>query len=308
MVAIIDPTKARLFPEIVPEAMAITSSTSGVSIASYAAFSPFAIFIKDIITDQVANLTLRIDTDSGHGIIESPLPSRPNLEPVEQDILVEDSMDLWAVGAAAEALYAYTLRITKLTVYEKIKYGVSLTDDEEAMAEKYDIRKKYLAGILRKVDVPQFKKIIEIAKEVTVAAAGETRVGRLINVKAGEKAVMLGFSADSAAVATGVGGPGSNDTYLVLNRDIRDTSYVKLDCLAMPLLKDEISCYIPAINRLEVVLESTTGVTSLPIRYRYGIADLTILEKIKWNIPLTDAEKQDADSLNLYDSVIAGVL
>ena len=308
MVARIDPVKARLYPETLPEALAITSAASGASIASYAAFSPFAMFIKDIITNQVANLTLRIDTDSGHGVIEDPLPAMPLKEPVEHDILVEDSMDLWAVGAAAEALYAYTMQITRLTVYEKIKHGISLTTDEAALAEKYDIKKKYLAGILRKVDTPQFKKIVSVAKEVTVAAGEETRVGRLINVKAGEKAVLLGMSADSAAVATGVGGPGSNDTYMVVNRDVRDAAHVKLDCLAMPALLHEISCYIPAIDRLEIVISSVTGVSALPIRYRYGIANLSIIEKIRWGLPLSDAEAQDAQNLNLYDSVVAGVL
>ena len=308
MVAKINPVSARLFPETLPEAIAVTSAASGAVIASYAAFSPFAMFLKDIITNQVANLTLRVDTDAGHGVIENPLPAMPLKEPVEHDLLVEDSMDLWAVGAAAEALYAYTMRITKLTVYEKVKYGISLTKDEEALAVEYDIKKKYLAGVLKKVDAPQFKKIISIAKEVTVAAGGETRVGRIINVKSGEKVVILGLSCDSAAIATGVGGPGSNDTYMVINRDVRDSSYVKLDCLAMPALLHEISCHIPAIDRHEVVISSVTGVTALPVRYRYGIADLSIIEKIRWGLPLSDAEAQDATNLNLFDSVAAGVL
>jgi len=308
MVARINPVSARLFPETLPEAMAITSATSGESIAAYAAFSPFSLFLKDICTNQVANLTLRIDSDSGHGIIENPLPAMPLKEPVEHDILVEDSMDLWAVGAAAEALYAFTMRITKLTVYEKIKYGISLTTEEKALAEEYDILRKYLAGILRKVDTPQFKKLVSVAKEVTVAAGEDTTVGRVINVKDGEKAVLLGLSVDSAAVATGVGGPGSNDTYFTIDRDVRDSPYVKLDCLAMPALLHELNVYIPAINKLEVKITSVTGVTDLPVRYRYGIANLSVIEKIRWNLPLTDAEKQDANNLNLFDSVLAGVL
>lgn len=308
MVANIDPVRSRLFPEILPEAMAVTSSASGESIASYAAFSPYVMFLKDIITNQVANLTLRIDSDSGHGIIENPLPAMPLQEPVRHDILIEDSIDLWAVGAAAEALYAFTMRLTRLTVYEKIKYGISLTSEEKALADEYNMKKKYLAGILNKVDSPQFKKIVSVAKEVTVAAGEETRVGRVINVKKGEKAVLLGLSVDSAAIATGVGGPGSNDTYLKVNRDIRDSSHVRLDCLAMPTLLHEMSCYIPAIDRHEVVISSVTGVTDLPVRYRYGIANLSVIEKIRWGLPLSDIEAQDATSLNLYDSVAAGVL
>lgn len=305
MVARIDPTKCRLYPEIIPEALAITSSTSGASIASYGAFKPFVMILKDLITNQVATETLRIDTDSGHGVIESPLAARPLSEPSELDILIEDSMDLWAVGGAVEARYAYTLRITQMTVFEKIKYGISLTVEESALAIEYDIAKKYLAGIMKATDIPQFKQIVEVAKKVTVAAGGTTRVGRIINVKDGEKAVLIGMSADSATVASGVG---SNDTYLAVNRDVRDLSYVKLDTIAMPALTHEINCYIPAINRLEVELQSVTGVTNLPIRYRYGIADVTILEKIRWGLPLSSEEAQDAKSYNLFDAVAAGVL
>ena len=305
MVARIDPTKCRLYPEIIPEALAITSSASGEEIASYAAFKPFVMILKDLITNQVATETLRIDTDAGHGVIESPLAARPLLEPTELDILIEDSMDLLAIGSTVEARYAYTLRITQLTVFEKIKYGIALTVEESALAEKYDIARKYMAGILKASDLAQFKRIAEVAKTVTVAAGDTTRVGRLINVRDGEKAVLLGMSADSATVASGVG---SNDTYLAVNRDVRDLNYVKLDTIAMPVLTHEIQCYIPAINRLEVELQSVTGVTNLPIRYRYGVADLTILEKIRWGLPLTSIEAQDAESFNLFDAVAAGVL
>jgi hypothetical protein len=305
MVARIDPTKCRLYPETIPEAFAITSSASGANIASYGAFKPFVMILKDLITNQVATETLRIDTDAGHGVIESLLAARPLLEPTELDILIEDSMDLWAVGGAVEARYAYTLRITQMTVFEKIKYGVSLSAEESALAKEYDIARKYLAGIMKASDSPQFKRIMEVAKKVTVAAGGTTRVGRIINVKDGEKAVIIGMSADSATVA---GGVGSNDTYMAVNRDVRDLSYVKLDTIAMPALTHEIKCYIPAINRLEVELQSVTGVTNLPIRYRYGIADVTILEKIRWGIPLSSTEAQDAKSFNLFDAVAAGVL
>lgn len=304
----IDPTKAKYFPEVLPEAITKTSSASGVGIASYAAFSPFAMQLKDLWTNQaVTGESLRIDTDSGHGIVESPLISRPDRLPVEQDILIEDSMDLWAIGATVKSYFAYTLRVTKLTIFEKIKYGISLSTEERALADKYEIEKKYLAGILKKIDAPQFKKIIEVTKEVTVAAGSHTRVGRFINVKDGEKAVLLSMAADSATVVAGVG---SADTYLTVNRDISDLSYVKLDCAAMPTIDYEMECYIPALNRHEIILESVTGITKLPVRYTYGIADLTIIEKIRWGFEgtLTDAEKLHATELNLYDSVKAGVL
>jgi len=260
------------------------------------------------MTSQVPGENIRIDTDAGHGVIESPLTVRPARLPVELDILIEDSMDVWAVGEVQEAIYTYTLRITQLTVSEKIKYDVPLSEEEQAIADKYEITKKYLAGIIRKAEQQQFKRIIEVSKEVTAAAGIPTKVGRLINVKNGEKAVILGFAVDSDAIRGVMGGPGSNDTYIVLNRDIRDTAYVKLDCIAMPPLDTELKCYIPAIDRHEVTIESATGITDLPVRYRVGIADITVIEKIRWGLTLTAKEKESAQDQNLYDSVAIGVL
>ena len=308
MVARIDPRKVRLFPEILPEAISIVSSTSGTSIASYAAYSPFVMFLQKMYTSQTPGTTLRIDNDSGHAVVESPVVTRPERLPVDLDIINTDSLDLWSAGTAFRTEYAYTLRITKPTVFEKIKYSLPLTEDDVKLAESFDIKRKHIAGVLKMLDVPQFKKVIEVSRQVTVAAAGNTRIGRIVNVKKGEKAVIVGIACDRDFITVPMGGPGANDTFVTLNRDIQDLAYVRLDCHSMPSLDYEIPCYIPAVDRHELIVESVTGVTNFPVRYRYGVADLTTLEKIRWEISLTKDEAAIADQFNLYDSVAAGVL
>ncbi len=313
MTARSNPTKARFFPEEIPEAISITPSSSGVSIASYAAFSPYVMSLKRLWSSQTAGTTIRLDTDSGHAVLESPLEARSSLFPSEIDLMAQDSMDLWALGTTI-SYFTYTMRVTKPTIFEKIKYSMTLTDDEKALADEFDIKRKYLAGILSGTHNPQFKKVYEVAKEVTVAASGNTRVGRMINVKKGEKAVLLGVYVDSRIATL----PGADDTYFTVNRDVIDTSYIKLDCYAMPQFHDtndtvpylyyEVPCYVPALDRLEILIESTTGVTDLPVRYRYGVANMTLIEKIRWEQAMTVDEKKTADEFDLFDSVKAGVL
>jgi len=126
-------------------------------------------------------------------------------------------------------------------------------------------------------------------------------------VKKGEKAVLLGVAVDSGAVRTQNGGPGANDTYLILDRDSVDLSHFRLDCAAMPNMDTEIPVYIPAISKHEISLESTIGITDLSVYYRYGIAPLTLIEKIRWNYPLTKDEKTIADKFNLQGVVETGV-
>lgn len=308
MAARMDPTKARFFPEELPEAIVTTSSTSGTAISSYAAFSPYVVTLKKLWTAQRPGATIRVDIDAGHAVLESPLESRPERLPVDVDLIAHDSIDMWSVGTAFASYYAYTMRVAKLNVFEKIKHSVALNDREQSLAEEFDIKRKYLSGILRTMEVPQFKKIYEVAKKVTVTAGSNTRVGRLINVKKGEKAVLLGISVDRDFISSSHGGPGANDTYFTLNRDVVDTAHIKLDCLAMPSLDYEVSCYIPALDRHEILIESTTGVTNLPVRYRYGVANLSVLEKVRWSQPLTSDEEKAAQEFDLYDSVSAGVL
>jgi len=313
-----DPTKAKYYPEELPEAIAINAAAStagGTEIASYSSFSPYVMQLKKLWTWQTvgaASVTLRVDIDSGHAVIESPLPSRSALFHADLDLIAQDNMDLWSVGVTGAGLnsyYTYTMRVTKPTIFEKIKHSITLTDDEKALADEFNIKSKHLAGILasRGVNTEQFKKIYEVARRVTVAAGGNTRVGRIINVKKGEKAVILGIAVDStAAIALAAG---ANDTFFTLNRDSSDTSYIRLDCASMPTLNYETPCYIPAIDKHEILIESVAGGT-IPVRYRYGVANLTLMEKIRWGQEgtMTPDEKKTADEFDLYDSVKAGVL
>lgn len=308
MTARIDPTKAKYYPEELPEAIGVTAASGGTSVASYSAFSPYVLFLRHLATGHTPSVTLRVDNDSGHAVLESLLTARPNRMPVPMDVVSYDSLDLWMVGSAYATFCAYTLRIAKMTVFEKLKYGVSLSDEEQSLAQELNISKRLSAGVLRSVDTPHYKKVIEVAKTITVTAGSNTRVGRLINVKKGEKAVLLGIAVDSAMTSTKYGGPGVNDTYITINRDKIDDSYVKLDCASMPSIDYEIPCLIPALDRHEIIIESTTGITSLPVRYRYGVADLTVLEKIRWGIPLSKDDRAVADEFDLERAVEAGIL
>jgi len=316
MVARLDPTKAKYYPEELPEAIAINaaaSTASGTEIARYSSFFPYVMSLKKVWTNQAAGVTLRLDIDSGHAMVESPLLSRSNLFSSEIDLIAQSSMDLWSVGATVaplNAYYTFITRITQPTIFEKIKHSITLTEEEKALAKEFDIERKFLAGILgtRGAGTELFKKIYEVARRVTVAAGGNTRVGKIINVKPGEKAVLLGISVDSAAVIAIA--TTANDTFFVLNRDSSDTSYIRLDCAAMPTLNYETPCYIPALNKHEILITSVTGIVNLPVRYRYGVANLTLMEKIRWGQEgtMTADEKKTADEFDLFDSVKAGVL
>ena len=305
MTASVDPTKAVLYPEILPEAMVVTALASGAPIAAYGLYSPNLVVFNSIFTDVTPNVKYRVDRDSLYGTIDIEGNAGSDREEVKLEIPCENSLNLWATGASIAAFTAYTLRIGIPTIFEKIKYGISLSSDEDAIDQQYEISKRYNAGLLKQIDVPSFSKIVEVAEIVTVAAGGNTTVGPIINVGAGQKAVLLSVGTDHTAA------PANNDTFLSLTRNIADTNYFKLDTAAMPGLDHDINCYVPSINRLEVILQSATGVPNMPIRYKYGVSDITILEKIRWGKfgpGLTTDEQAIATELDLYNVAFTGVM
>ncbi len=306
MTAQIDPKKAKLFPEIVPEAIYTPNVASVDSIASYANFYPWSISVQYLFTNQDYNNQIRIDGDSGHGLLESQTFPRPNMEPYEDlDIIFEDSMDLWSVGSV-DMKSAYGLRCTKLTVLEKIKYGIDLSETELALSNQFNIKKEFMAGRLQSSGIinSKFKNIYEVSKIITASALSTTTIDKKINVKLGEKAVLLNIGSYLDSFST------ANDTYLRMNRDTSDTQYFNLDVMAMPVENHCLPCYIPAVDNFEITVYNTTLLENqnLNVHFRYGVAELTILEKIKWEQPMTMDDEAIANEFDLFNAVKAGVM
>jgi len=307
MTATIDPTMAKFYPEVLPEAITVTASLTGTPIASYGLFEPNIIVFNSLFTDVGENVKFRLDKDSLYGVLDVEGTARSDREETKVEVPCEDSLNLWATGAATEIAYtAYTIKCGIPTIFEKIKYGMYLSQEEQEIDNKYEISKRFSAGLLSKADSPIFEKEVEIAELVTVAVGGNTTVGPIINVPSGKKAVILSFGTNSA-----FGGLIANDTFISLTRGISETEYVKLDTMAMPGLNHDINCYIPAINRLEVLLESASGVTNMPVRYKYAISDISIIEKIRWGKfgpGLTSEESAIATELDLFNVAFTGIM
>lgn len=307
MTAKVSPVRARLYPEVLPEAITVTAESDGTNIASYLSFSPFMIVMNRLYTEQAIDVVTRVDHDSSYATLNSENECRSDREESDIEIPCTTSMSLWASGASVVAKTAFTMKIMKPTIFEKIKYGLYLSNEEATLAAQFDIQKRFKAGLLKQIDTPIFQQVIEVVKKVTVAGGSNTRVGSLINVGSGKKAAIISIGTDSAFA-----GLAANDTYITINRDTSDDTYVKLDTFAMPGLNHNINCYIPGVDRLEVILEAATTRTDMPVRFKYGISDLTILEKIKWKDSidggLTAEESAIAIEFDLFNAVVAGVM
>jgi len=316
----IDPMKCRYYPEVFAEAGFVTTSLSGEEIAYYSGFHDYMVQLVSLATvpmDPTEGI-FRVNTDAGDNVVNSVVEARPYMNTTEElKATGITSMALYGYyppgGAAADILYRYGIRVTKPTVYEKLLYNIQLNDEEQALDTKFGISKMIMAGTTGGKVEPQFSKIIEVAKNVTVVANVPLTVDRVVHPLAGNKAVLLGVSIEYYGT--------DSVMFLSVKRDgeqvMKLDSYAFVDLVggtvaaAANALSNEMNytmpCYVVALDELEVFIESSVGFADVKVRYRYGIAPLTIIDKIRWGLPLSEASTAIANELDLFESVRAGV-
>lgn len=311
----VDPLKTRHWPEIFGEAGYVLTTESGTEIASYSSYGDYIAQIVSLGTDPEATGpgTVRVNSDAGDNLVNSASTARFYMDRHE-DLKVTgvESLSLYgyypAGGGAANLRYRYGLRVTKPTVHEKLLLKMSLTEAEEALNAKFSIQKKIDAGILTGQTEQQFTKIYEVAKKFTSLADVNPTIGPEVHPLHGQKAVLLGIAMDEWSTEDKVFVNVTRDGEQVMRMD----AYAFIDSVGAGAYTAEsnyeIPLYIVATDKLKVWVENTVSIAAgFNVRFKYGIAPLTIIEKIRWGIPITDAENATAMEFDLMDSVIAGV-
>ena len=311
----VDPLKARYWPEIFGEAGYVLTTESGTEIASYSSYGDYIVQLVSLGTDPEATGPgmIRVNSDAGDNLVNSPSTARFYMDRHE-DLKVTGAESLSAYGyypaggGAANLRYRYGLRVTKPTVYEKLLLQMSLTESEEALNAKFGIQKRINAGILSGQTITQFSKIYEVAKRLTSLADVNPTIGAEVHPLAGQKAVLLGISMDEWATADQVFVNVTRDGEQVMRMD----AYAFLDSVGAGAYTAESNYETPlhvvATDKLRVWVENTVSIAAgFNVRFKYGIAPLTIMEKIKWGMPITDEENSIAMEFDLADSVVAGV-
>jgi hypothetical protein len=315
----VDPMKARYWPETFGEAGIVANSVSGTEIASYSNYGDYIVQLVSLATgpETTDHSSIRVNSDAGSNLLNSATEARFYADKHE-DLKVTGVESLAAYCHAATSTpsnvqYQYGIRVTKPTVYEKLLLDIPLTDAEEALNTKFAISKKISAGILAGQTTQQYTKIYEVAKRLSSLADVNPTIGAEIHPLAGQKAVLLSIAVDE--------GPAANQVYVNVTRDGEQVMRMDTYGFQETIIDNvgggtyvaqsnyEIPLHVVAIDKLRVWVENTVtlAVTPLNVRFKYGIAPLTIIEKIRWGLPITDEENAIAMEFDLADSVIAGV-
>ena len=315
----VDPMRTRYWPETFGEAGVVANSVSGTEIASYSNYGDYIVQLVSLATgpETTDHSSIRVNSDAGSNLINSATEARFYADKHEDmKVTGVESLAMYchaATSTPSDVQYQYGVRVTKPTVYEKLLLGMPLTDVEEALNTKFAIQKKISAGILAGQTTQQYTKIYEVARRLSSIADVNPTVGQEIHPLDGQKAVLLSIAVDE--------GPAANQVFVNVTRDGEQVMKMDTYGFQQTIVDNlgntnydaqsnyEIPLHIVAIDKLKVWIENTVtlAVTPLNVRFKYGIAPLTIIEKIRWGLPITDEENAIATEFDLADSVIAGV-
>jgi len=218
--------------------------------------------------------------------------------------------------------FRYRLLVDQYTVAEKIRRGLLKQDsdfsaEELRLDKKFNLRENVAAGrcpypfpltSTERLAKETVVRIVEVGRHIAAIAAGsvadpttESDVGPRITVPDGEKIVLFDIASDQPAAA-------ANGTFIVVDRDHDQQSYLNLNTWSLPMLLLPEQLWIPTPNEMYIHARSVAGEADFHIRYKYALCKLTLIDKIRWNLDIDSSEVAVADKLDLWDRVYAGVV
>lgn len=295
----------KYFPETLCETVIKTlTKDKETDIAKYSMFKPKVVKLTGIAGEQTDGVKLRVTRDLDTNWLDLNAGSLRGLDHDEQVELIAFTTLTVKAYHTAEISYATRLRllIDKLSVAEKILRGITLKTkapagqlSEVQLAEKYNLHRRVAKGELPKplpnpqvIDVKTISEIVD----ATITNQGAS-VGPTITVATGEFVVLSQVSVTKTA-----------NLAVRVQRD-DDEEYLNMEANALPSLSYFEPVWVPCLDRMIVTAYGTA--TSCHIRYKYQICKLDLLRKVKWDLPLTDAEMVIVVEQDLFNKVRAGV-
>jgi len=305
---IIDPAKAKYFPEMLIECINEASiSTSGEQIASYLLNDRSCVVENPEVFTQTANLDLVVSADSSERA-----RIRSNAQVLRDPgryvkITAKETLDFTGImtsgGPTTNVRSRWNMTFRRPLVVDKLREKNPLDTDEissmSAIIKKLEDNLS-LGTIPRNQSLlnidpaKMFDDVICVEKNMAAMAASSESIigGSKINIPNpnSQLIVLLGVMVDTSCFAAGT----ASDTFVVVDRDT-DPNYMKLDVTGMA---DQfyMKCFVPCIKSLEVRVESATGTgaNTVPCGFIYGTRKLNVADHIKWNLPFNSAVARSA--------------
>ncbi len=302
-------------PEQLPDSNVITTlaaaSEAAPPVLDLRQFSPLLLRLTEVLPDQndVVEMRFKVDNTTLHALTGSMFDPVIRPGPKNRYSLLALSRlyyNLYNSSAAAINNFKtlYSLWVIKPTIAHKLRYGITLTPDEQKLNKDLGIAETVKKGILPLPLAEQISREYQVIQEethgfqVTVPAAGvdiET-----LHPLPGQFLILTAMSADPGAAA-------ADNIRIAVDRDYV-TNYVVFPTWAFgitgpnPALDKEISCFIPATNELRIKLLATVPAV-INIRFTILKCAMTNIFRARWGLATRDEIPGDT-----WNKVLAGVL
>jgi len=298
-------------PEQLPDASVIANipatSEATPTLLDTRQFPPLLVRLSEVAIDQNDSFEMRFKVDNKS--LTAIAGSMFNLLPNNFSLLAKDRIFYNIYNSSAGALTNvktfFSLWCIKPTVAHKLRYGITLTPDEQKLNKDLGIAATVEKGMLPLPLAEQISREYQVIQEethsflfATVPTAGvyvET-----LHPAPNEFLVLTKISADCGAAV-------GRNIRVAVDRDYV-SDYIEFPSWALGIvpatsLSKEISCFIPALNELRIKLKATVADVNINIRFTVWKCAMTNLFRARWGLATPDELPGDT-----YDKVMAGVL
>jgi len=288
-------------PEIFLSAMPLDLVEGENRWADYSGFAPLIVTLYGFSFTRYDGVSVGVNADGVADVVRlEDLGAAKGLN-YEEEVKVSAARDMSLRITAPAAISTYQLRhkvkVDSPNILLKMQLDLPLTGREETLAEKYGLAEKL--ALQRPTPYNPYEGVDWIYSVTKRMAESGTILW--LPVPNGMKAVLLDIAAYRPASA--------GQAYITVKRDYRDALRVDPYCLQgleQPIgLWPKYPIRIVAIDNLSVELDWTSGTHR--IRLVYGLGKITIPEKIRCGIELTDGEAEIAERLGLHEKVEVGL-
>lgn len=314
MVQFVNPSKAKLFPECLIEAVDQAAVVVGGSSVAKYLVSPYHVTLENLHVDPIANMDVVLGVD---GVAEKMRYRTDAVLPVaaatiedywkREKFTARTSLDLqyrMTVGAATHAWGRWNLSIRAPSILDKLRMNQKLTSEEQQISDNLDLEDQLAVGVFQASPSlldpwSVYRQALEIEpmyrSQVAMAANTTSVVAQEINCPSDQVCFLLGVMIDGTFAAN------FSDSFITVDRDDQDYDYMKLDCSAMPALQT-VPCFVPFASKLVVNIDTITGSggNTVECGFLIGRRPRTLLDHIKWgdNLPYrSEVESTEAQSL-----------
>jgi len=266
-------------------------------VAEYTGFAPYILVLQGFSFNRTSGLGFVIDADKVSRVVElADLGSVKGLdkeEAIKLPITLIGTMKITAPSATTAYQWRHRVTVFRPTVLLKMQLGLQLSDEELSLAEKYGLPR------LLSLAKPTPYDIWEGIEEWRTVSASLSSSGTLcrVLVPKGKKVILASVSATRPSA--------SAYAYLTVSRDGTD-DVLNLDLYCLPSLDWEAPVRVVSLEKLEVKLDVRVSGT-YNVRVTYGIGRLTLPDKVRWGLDLTEDERRVAEEENLYEKVRVGL-